>query len=92
MRSTALKFGAKTKPWLALFALIMLVLLAIAIWLGGLGNLAWIAVAGAALLLAWQIVFVDIDNPADCLKKFRANRWLGWVVFLGILAGRLGSG
>ncbi len=92
VRSTALKFGAKTKPWLALFALIMLVLLAIAIWLGGLGNLAWIAVAGAALLLAWQIVFVDIDNPADCLKKFRANRWLGWVVFLGILAGRLGSG
>ena len=88
VRSTALKFGARTKPWLGLFALAMLALLALTILMGGLGRIAWLAVLCAALHLAWQILFVDIDDPADCLKKFRASRWLGWAIFIGILAGR----
>ncbi len=88
VRSTALKFGKRTKPWLGLFALVMLALLALTILLAGLGKIAWLAVAAAALQLAWQILFVDIDDPADCLKKFRASRWLGWAIFIAILAGR----
>jgi len=88
VRSTALKFGGRTKWWLGLFAAVMLALLALTILLGGLGRIAWLALAGAALHLAWQIAFVDVDNPADCLKKFRANRWLGWIVFAGILGSR----
>jgi 4-hydroxybenzoate polyprenyltransferase len=89
VRSTALKFGRRTKPWLGLFALAMLALLALTILMGGLGRIAWLAVICAALHLAWQIFFVDIDDPADCLKKFRASRWLGWAIFIAILAGRL---
>ena len=89
VRSTALKFGRRTKPWLGLFALAMLALLALTILMGGLGRIAWLAVICAALHLAWQISFVDIDDPADCLKKFRASRWLGWAIFIAILAGRL---
>ena len=89
VRSTALKFGTRTKWWLAFFAAIMLALLALTNLLGGLGRIAWLAVAGVAIHLLWQIVLVDIDNPADCLRKFRANRWLGWIVFVGILAGRI---
>ncbi len=89
MRSTALLFGARTKWWLALFALAMLAFLALMILLAGLGRIAWLAEAGVALHLIWQILIVDIDNPSDCLKKFRANRWLGWIVFAGILAGRI---
>jgi 4-hydroxybenzoate polyprenyltransferase len=92
VRSTALKFASRTKWWLALFALVMLGFLALTIFLGGLGRIAWLAVAGVAIHLFWQIAIVDIDNPADCLKKFRANRWLGWVVFAGILAGRIFTG
>jgi 4-hydroxybenzoate polyprenyltransferase len=92
VRSTALKFAGRTKWWLALFALVMLGFLALTILLGGLGRTAWLAVAGVAIHLAWQIALVDIDNPADCLKKFHANRWLGWVVFAGILAGRIFTG
>ncbi|HEY2890843.1 MAG TPA: 4-hydroxybenzoate octaprenyltransferase [Dongiaceae bacterium] len=92
VRSTALKFGGRTKPWLALFALAMLALLALTILLGGLGKIAWLAVVCAALHLAWQITFVDIDNPADCLKRFNANRWLGWAIFIAFLAGRFFPG
>jgi 4-hydroxybenzoate polyprenyltransferase len=30
---------------------------------------------------------VNIDNPADCLAKFRSNRWIGWLLLLGIVVG-----
>jgi hypothetical protein len=33
-----------------------------------------------------------IDDPADCLAKFRANRWLGWILFFGIILGRVLAG
>ncbi len=42
-------------------------------------SLAW---------LAWQTFAVDIDDPADCLAKFRSNRWVGWLLLAGIVAGR----
>jgi 4-hydroxybenzoate polyprenyltransferase len=32
---------------------------------------------------------VRIDDPADCLVKFRANRWTGWLMLLGIVASRV---
>jgi len=30
---------------------------------------------------------VRIDNPADCLAKFRSNRTVGWLMLAGIIAG-----
>ena len=88
VRSTALKFGEASRRWLTLFAIVTLVLLALALHLAGLGLWAWIALAGVALHLLWQIVMVDMDSPADCLAKFRANRWLGLILFAGILLAR----
>jgi 4-hydroxybenzoate polyprenyltransferase len=88
VRSTALKFGRATKPWLALFAALMLVLLTLMIGFAHLGFAAWLALIGVAGHLVWQIVAVDIDLPADCLAKFRANRWIGWILLAGIVLGR----
>ena len=31
---------------------------------------------------------LDIDQPADCLAKFRSNRFVGWLVLAGIVAGQ----
>jgi 4-hydroxybenzoate polyprenyltransferase len=89
VRSTALKFGAATRRWLWPFAAAMLLLLAAMIPAAGLGFFAWLALAGVAGHLAWQIAAVDFDDPADCLAKFRANRWLGWILLIGIVLGRL---
>ena len=30
---------------------------------------------------------VNIDDPSDCLDKFRSNRIVGWLLFAGIVAG-----
>jgi 4-hydroxybenzoate polyprenyltransferase len=42
----------------------------------------------AAVQLGWQAARVDIDDPADCLAKFRSNRIVGWLVFAAIIGGR----
>jgi 4-hydroxybenzoate polyprenyltransferase len=39
--------------------------------------------------LAWQASRVDINNSKDCLDKFKSNRWIGWLVVAGVLAGRV---
>ena len=87
VKSTALLFGAATKPWLAGFA----VLTMLGIWAAG-----WLADAGIAFYavsvlpaahLAWQIATVRIDDSGDCLKKFRANHLFGALVFAAIVAG-----
>ncbi len=53
----------------------------------GLGFLFWLGLAGSAVQLAWQPACVAIDDPADCLRKFRSNRAVGWLMLAAIVAG-----
>ena len=45
--------------------------------------------AGAGCHMAWQINCVDIDSRADCMAKFVSNKWLGGMIFAGIVADKL---
>jgi 4-hydroxybenzoate polyprenyltransferase len=89
VKSTALKLGARTKPWLAGFSVATVILFEIAMALAHLGWPAMLAVAAVALHLTWQILTVELDDPSDCLAKFRSNRWIGWLLLIGIIAGQL---
>jgi 4-hydroxybenzoate polyprenyltransferase len=89
VKSTALKLGAQTKPWLGGFSIATVILFEIAMASAGLGWPAMLAVAAVALHLTWQILTVHLDDPADCLAKFRSNRWIGWILLAGIVAGQL---
>jgi 4-hydroxybenzoate polyprenyltransferase len=89
VRSTARRFQGAPQAWLTLFATITVVCFAMSGWLTGLGLPYWLGLAAVALHLAWQIGTVRPDDPADCLYKFRSNRWLGWMLLIGILAARL---
>jgi 4-hydroxybenzoate polyprenyltransferase len=91
IKSTALMFGVRTRPWLFAFYGAAVGLMGVA---GFLAQLAWpffIALAAAALQLAWQASQVNIADPADCLVKFRSNRWIGWIVLAGLVAGQLAN-
>jgi 4-hydroxybenzoate polyprenyltransferase len=55
----------------------------------GLNPVFIIGLALAAAQLGWQAVMVDINNPIDCLSKFRANRMVGWLMLIGLVAGHL---
>jgi 4-hydroxybenzoate polyprenyltransferase len=47
--------------------------------------LAGLLAAGAHM--ARQIRVLDIDDPDQCLKLFKSNSVVGWLIFLGLLGG-----
>ena len=86
VRSTARLFGGRTREWLIGLYGLAVVLIAVAYLLSGVGILAYAGLAIAALLLAWQIVTLDIDDAGQCLALFKFNGVVGLIVFLGLLA------
>jgi 4-hydroxybenzoate polyprenyltransferase len=85
IKSTALLFGEKTKPALAAFYGLAVVLIAVALWLAAVHWPAWIGLAAFATHLAWQIRRLQIGNSALCLKLFKSNRDAGLLLFAGLL-------
>jgi 4-hydroxybenzoate polyprenyltransferase len=84
-----LALGSGTRPWLFLFYAAAVLLWAAAGLAAGLAAPFWVALAVAAAQLGWQAARVDIDDPADCLSKFRSNRLVGWLILGGIVGGHL---
>ncbi len=88
IKSSARRLGERTRPALAAFYGLAVLLFAAAGFQAGLGWPFWIALAAAAAQLGWQAARLDIDRSADCLAKFRSNRFVGWIVLAGIVAGQ----
>lgn len=86
IKSTALLFGARTKPALVAFYALAMVLIGFALALTHAGALAWIGLAMFAAHLVWQIARLDISDTALCLRIFKSNRDAGLLLFLGLLA------
>lgn len=86
VKSTALLFGARTRPALMLFYSLAVVLIGIALWRGGSHWPAWTGLAAFAAHLVWQIRRIDIADPALCLRLFKSNRDAGLLLFAGLLA------
>jgi len=85
--STARLFGEHTAPFLAACYAGTIILLGIAGWLTGLGPWFYPALLLPAALLARQVMQLDINDPALCLRLFRANREAGLAAGLAILIG-----
>ena len=87
VKSTALLFGARTRP-----ALIGVLRAGGGVdrrwrWrCAGAGLPAWIGLAVFAAHLVWQIRRLEIGDPALCLRIFKSNRDAGLLLFAGLLA------
>jgi 4-hydroxybenzoate polyprenyltransferase len=86
LKSTALRFGASTRPWLALFYALAAALLGLAGYGAGAGWPFYLGLVLASLQLTWQVATLDVDDPANCLQRFRSNRDFGALVFAALLA------
>jgi 4-hydroxybenzoate polyprenyltransferase len=86
IKSTALLFGARTRPALVVFYGVAVVLIGIALALCGAHWPAWIGLAAFAAHLVWQIGRLDIADPVLCLRIFKSNRDAGLLLFAGLLA------
>jgi 4-hydroxybenzoate polyprenyltransferase len=89
LKSSALALGRHTRPWLFVFYAVAAISWAAAGVAAGLALPFWLGLGLASGQLLWQAARVDIDDPGDCLAKFRSNRIVGWLVFAGIVGGRL---
>ncbi len=89
MGSTALLWGERTRPFLAVCYVLAVALLALAGRLAGLGMGFFVGLSLPAAMLAWQVATLDIHDPAKCLRLFKANRDVGFAVGLALLLGRL---
>ncbi|MCK9992587.1 MAG: 4-hydroxybenzoate polyprenyltransferase [Alphaproteobacteria bacterium] len=87
VKSSALRLGARSRPAIAGFYGAAMALFALAGWTGGMGWGFWPLLGLAGAHLAWQVWALKIDNPANCLRLFRANRDFGALLFMSILAG-----
>jgi 4-hydroxybenzoate polyprenyltransferase len=88
VKSTALLLGEGTRRWLLVFDAAMLAMLALCFVVADIGWFGYVALAATGAHLIWQALWVEIDRPADCLAKFKSNRWIGWILLIGIVLGR----
>jgi 4-hydroxybenzoate polyprenyltransferase len=87
VRSTARLFGPRTKQALIVlygFALLFFVV-AFALAAVPMPALAGLVAAGAHMVR--QIRTLDIDDPDQCIRLFKSNNIVGWLIFLGLLGG-----
>jgi 4-hydroxybenzoate polyprenyltransferase len=89
VKSSARRLGPRTRPALWLFYAAAILGMAASGNAAALAWPFWVALVAVAAQLAWQAGKVDIDSPADCLAKFRSNRWTGWLLLAGIIAAKL---
>lgn len=87
--STALRFGERTRPFLAACYAATLLFLAAAGWAAGLSWLYLLGLLLPAALLARQVLALDIHDPGGCLRLFKANREVGLAIAAAFLLGRL---
>ncbi len=84
VRSTAILFGDMDRAFIAgLQALFLLSLLLVG-ESAGLGRWYYAGLGVALLLALYQQYLIRARAPAECLRAFLNNAWLGGAVFLGI--------
>jgi 4-hydroxybenzoate polyprenyltransferase len=90
VKSTALLFGERTKPMLALFYTLAVALIALAGWSAGAGLVFSLGLLAFAAHLTWQIRRLDIADPGSCLAVFKSNRDAGLILFAALVLDALG--
>ncbi len=89
VRSTARLFGDNTKAWLAGLYGGTLICFAIAFASAQAPVVALAGLIAAGAHMARQIAVLDINDPDQCLRLFRSNNQVGWLIFLGLIGGAL---
>lgn len=84
VKSSARLFGKNTKLALTVLYGATVALIALATLYSGGGIISLLGLIAFAVHLAWQVATLDADDPAYCLKLFRANRDAGLLLFAGL--------
>jgi len=86
LKSTAIRFGNDTMSWVGGFYAGAVVLWLLAGFFAGAHLIFFTAVVLASLQMAWQVMTLNVTDPGNCLRRFRSNRDVGLMIFLGLVA------
>ena len=89
VHSTARLLDEATPLWLVGFYGTALLLTTAAMTLAGQGSLGFLALALPAWLLWRNVDGIRLDDPADCLARFRAHRGIGFALLAAMLLGQI---
>lgn len=89
IKSTAILFGERTRPLLASFYAVAVLLLGLAGWSAGASVTFVVGLLVFASHLAWQIWRLDIADPLLCLALFKSNRDAGLILFAALVLDAL---
>lgn len=82
LRSTAIKFGDKTAKYLNFFYTTAITLFVFAFGLMRASVYFYCLMVPAIFLLYWQISTIQINNPKNCGRRFKANILVGALIFI----------
>ncbi|VBB69296.1 4-hydroxybenzoate polyprenyltransferase [invertebrate metagenome] len=89
VKSSALVLGEWTRPAVAFFYTCASILAVLAGLLAGCGGVFVFGISIAGIHLVWQVTTLNTDDSANCLARFRSNRWYGWLVLVAIITDGL---
>jgi len=75
------------KMWIASLYIIFIILFCSSYYLSSdkLSAIFALGVLSSSSLLMWQVITLDIENPANCLVRFRSNIYIGAMLLGGAL-------
>ena len=90
LKSTSIKFKSNPVIFLYLCYIIFLSSLIFIGFLNGFGKLYY----SSLLLTIWHMYFIQLknfnpNNPDICLKIFKSNNFLGLIIFISLLVGKI---
>lgn len=53
------------------------------------GPLFYLGMLAGSGHVLWQVQSVNLENPADCLSKFKSNTFMGTLPMAGVTLDRL---
>jgi 4-hydroxybenzoate polyprenyltransferase len=89
IKSTALLFAEHSREWVGLFYAFALFFLFIAGWSAGLSRAFYVFLIVAAGYVAMELSRWQMEDPKNCLSRFRHNRDFGLIVLAALILGRV---
>jgi 4-hydroxybenzoate polyprenyltransferase len=86
LKSTAIRLGSDTMSFVGGAYAGAVLLWLLAGLLAGTHLIFFTAVVLVSLQMAWQVMTLNIADANNCLRRFRSNRDVGLVIFLGLVA------
>lgn len=85
LKSTAVKFANNSNKFIIACYFTTLVCLWLVGILSKIGFVFYISLCFGLIILLWQVITLNINDPEDCKKKFYSNGVFGLIIFIGSL-------